>query len=74
MIPSWREDKIALLATATITVSGSDPEPDLPDCFRDQKFVEKLLRGIWVEKRTLVGLAPTRTTTSSNIWGQPTGV
>ena len=44
--PSWREDKIALLATAAISVSDSDPEPDLPDCFRDQKYVEKLLRGI----------------------------
>lgn len=44
--PSWREDKIAPLATATITVSDSDPEPDLPDCFRDRKFVEKLVRGI----------------------------
>jgi hypothetical protein len=44
--PSWREDKIALLATAAINVSDSDPEPDLPDCFRNQKFVEKLLRGI----------------------------
>jgi hypothetical protein len=44
--PAWREDKIALLATATITVSDSDPEPDLPDCFRDRKFVEKLVRGI----------------------------
>jgi hypothetical protein len=44
--PSWREDKIGLLATATITVSDSDPEPDLPECFRDQRWVEKLLRGI----------------------------
>ena len=44
--PSWREDKIALLATATITVANSDPEPDLPECFRDQKWVEELFRGI----------------------------
>jgi hypothetical protein len=44
--PSWREDKIALLATATITVYDLDPEPDLPDCFRDREFVEKLLRGV----------------------------
>jgi hypothetical protein len=44
--PSWREDKISLLATAAITVSDSDPEPELPDCFGDQKYVEKLLRGI----------------------------
>lgn len=44
--PSWREDKIAVLATASITAFDSDPEPDLPDCFRNQKFVEKLVRGI----------------------------
>ena len=44
--PSWREDKIALLATARNTACDSDPEPDLPDCFRDRKFVEKLVRGI----------------------------
>jgi hypothetical protein len=42
----WREDKIAVLATAAITVSDSDPQPDLPDCFRDRRFVEKLVRGI----------------------------
>lgn len=43
---SWREDKIAVLATAAITVSDADPEPDLPACFRDRKFVEGLARGI----------------------------
>lgn len=43
---AWREDKFALLATAAITASPSDPEPDLPPCFRDRKFVEKLVRGI----------------------------
>jgi hypothetical protein len=43
---SWREDKIAMLATAAITVFDADPEPELPACFRDQKHVEKLVRGI----------------------------
>jgi hypothetical protein len=43
---SWREDKIAMLATAAITNSPSDPEPDLPACFRDQGYVEKLVGGI----------------------------
>jgi hypothetical protein len=43
---SWREDKVAMLATAAVTVSDSDPEPDLPDCFRDRKYVEGLVRGI----------------------------
>ncbi len=43
---SWCEDKIAMLATAAITASDSDPEPDLPDCYRDREYVEKLIRGI----------------------------
>jgi hypothetical protein len=43
---SWREDKIAVLATAVVATSESDPEPDLPACFRDQSYVEKLVRGI----------------------------
>lgn len=42
----WREDKFAFLATAAITASPSDPEPELPDCFRDREFVEGLVRGI----------------------------
>ena len=43
---SWREDKISVLATAGITSFDSDPEPALPDCFRNQEYVEKLVRGI----------------------------
>jgi hypothetical protein len=43
---SWREDKIAMLATAAITVSAADPEPELPACFRDRAYVEKLVREI----------------------------
>jgi hypothetical protein len=43
---SWREDKISVLATAAITSFNSDPEPDLPDCFRNREYVEKLVRGI----------------------------
>lgn len=43
---SWRDDKFAMLATAAIPVSNADPEPDLPDCFRDRKSVEGLVRGI----------------------------
>jgi hypothetical protein len=44
--PSWREDKVSLLATAALATFDSDPEPDLPECFRDQRYVEKLVRGI----------------------------
>jgi hypothetical protein len=43
---SWREDKIAMLATAAITASDADPEPELPACFRDRAYVEKLVREI----------------------------
>jgi hypothetical protein len=43
---SWREDKVSVLATAAIKASDSDPEPDLPECFRNQEYVEKLVRGI----------------------------
>ncbi|MBV8487778.1 MAG: hypothetical protein JO161_05820, partial [Planctomycetaceae bacterium] len=43
---AWRKDKFALLATAALTVSSSDPEPDLPDGFRNRAFVEGLVRGI----------------------------
>jgi hypothetical protein len=43
---AWREDKIALLATAAIKTSETDPEPELPDCFRDRQFVEGLVHGI----------------------------
>jgi hypothetical protein len=43
---SWREDKISVLATAAITELDSDPEPELPECFRNRAYVEKLVRGI----------------------------
>jgi hypothetical protein len=43
---SWREDKISVLATAAITGFDSDPEPDLPECFRNREYVEKLVRGV----------------------------
>jgi hypothetical protein len=43
---SWREDKFALLATAACQNFDADPQPDLPACFRDQGYVEKLVREI----------------------------
>lgn len=43
---SWREDKIAVLATAAIHGFECDPEPDLPDCFRNRDCVEKWVRGM----------------------------
>jgi hypothetical protein len=43
---SWREDKIAMLATAAITASAADPEPELPACCRDREYVEGRAREI----------------------------
>jgi hypothetical protein len=43
---SWREDKIAVLATMTQVVSACDPEPELPACFRDRGFVEEVIGAI----------------------------
>lgn len=43
---SWREDKIALLATVVQRTFEADPDPELPACFRDQQYVEKLVREI----------------------------
>jgi hypothetical protein len=43
---AWREDKIAILATMAHVVSDQDPEPELPDCFRDRGYVEKVIGAI----------------------------
>jgi hypothetical protein len=43
---AWREDKIALLTTAALKTFETDPEPDLPACFRNPAYVEKLAREI----------------------------
>jgi hypothetical protein len=39
----WCEDKFGFLATATIIVSASDPEPELPESLRNRDFIEKLM-------------------------------
>jgi hypothetical protein len=43
---AWREDKIAILATMAPVASGCDPEPELPACFRDRAYVEKVVGAI----------------------------
>lgn len=43
---AWREDKIALLATAARHRSETDPQPELPASFRDPESVQKLAREI----------------------------
>jgi len=42
---AWREDKVSMVATAAVKTFTSDPEPDLPEGFRDRKYVEALVRG-----------------------------
>jgi hypothetical protein len=54
---AWREDKIALLATAACQTFDADPEPELPACFRDQQYVAKLVREIGGEA-ALGAIAP----------------
>jgi hypothetical protein len=44
--PHWRENKNASLHRMTSVVSAVDPQPELPDCFRNQAYVEKLVRGL----------------------------
>jgi len=43
---AWREDKIAILATMSRVTSEGDPEPELPACFRDRAYVEKVIGAI----------------------------
>jgi hypothetical protein len=43
---AWREDKVSMLATAAVQTFTSDPESDLPEGFRDRKYVEALVRGM----------------------------
>src|SRR5262249_46584299 len=43
---AWREDKIAILATMSHVTSECDPEPELPACFRDRAYVEKVIGAI----------------------------
>jgi hypothetical protein len=43
---AWREDKVAILATMANVVSDCDPEPELPDCFRDRAYVEEVIGAI----------------------------
>jgi hypothetical protein len=43
---AWREDKIAVLATMANVASDHDPEPELPACFRDRGYVEKVIGAI----------------------------
>ena len=43
---AWKETKNACLLTMSSSVSTEDPHPQLPTCFTDQEYVEKLVREV----------------------------
>ena len=44
--PHWRETKNAVFMRMTGVQFDEDPHPELPDCFRDRKYMKKLLSGL----------------------------
>ena len=44
--PHWRETKNAAFHRMKSESYRSDPQPDLPECFRNQAYVEKLVLGL----------------------------
>jgi hypothetical protein len=44
--PHWRETKNAAFHRMQSESYAADPQPDLPDCFCDQHYVEKLVLGL----------------------------
>jgi hypothetical protein len=59
--PHWRETKNAAFHRMQSQSWESDPQPDLPECFRNQSYVEKLVLGLKKAKqpeRELVSAVP----------------
>ena len=44
--PHWRETKNAAFHRMQSRSFEEDPQPDLPDCFRNQAYVKKLINGL----------------------------
>lgn len=44
--PHWRETKNAAFHRMQSRGFEEDPQPDLPDCFRNQAYVQKLVKGL----------------------------
>lgn len=44
--PHWRETKNAVFMRMTGVAFDEDPHPELPECFRDRKYMKKLLSGV----------------------------
>lgn len=49
--PHWRENKNAVLYRMQSETFEEDPQPDLPECFRNQAYVEKLVKGLKNQKK-----------------------
>jgi hypothetical protein len=45
-VPHWRETKNALFMRMTGVAFEVDPHPELPACFRDRRYMKKLLSGL----------------------------
>lgn len=59
--PHWRETKNAAFHRMQSKSWKTDPQPDLPECFRNQAYVEKLVLGLKKAKqpeRELVSAVP----------------
>ena len=48
--PHWRETKNAVFMRMTGKQFDEDPHPELPECFKDRKYMKKLLPGIGDEE------------------------
>lgn len=49
--PHWREPKNAGFHRMQSGSFAEDPQPDLPECFRNQAYVEKLVKGLKGHKK-----------------------
>jgi hypothetical protein len=56
--PHWRETKNAAFHRMQSTSHDSDPQPELPDCFCNQAYVEKLVLGLKKAKNPQSELMP----------------
>jgi len=56
--PHWRETKNAAFHRMQSASHGVDPQPELPDCLRNQAYVEKLVSGLKKAKNPQPELTP----------------
>lgn len=49
--PHWRENKNAVFYRMKSETFEEDPQPELPECFRNQAYVEKLVKGLKNQKK-----------------------